>query len=225
MTLPSNTDPLENSTLNPNITATRPSRKLLPSWRLWLPFVFQAALIISVPAQAVYTHLMGKTVILQTMPVDPYDLLRGYSQTLSYDISRWDTLQALPGWKELLEEPNSNESFPAPGTSFYVVLEEPETPEAANAEPLPWKPVQVSRNRPSQLNPNQVAIKGYFNYAQIKYGLETYYMPEDQRQQINHDISAAQLSEDRPFRVEVKVDERGRAVPVSLWISDRNYRF
>lgn len=224
-------DRLPNSNLEASETQTPilPSRKVhrkLPLWRLWLPFCFQAALIISVPAQAVLTHLTGKTVILQTMPVDPYDFLRGYSQTLNYDISRWDTLQPLPGWKELLEQPNSGETYPAPGTSFYVILEEPAVQKDKNTtEQSPWKPVEVSRSRPTDLKPNQVALKGYVNYAQIKYGLETYYMPEDQRQQINQDITQAQLSEEKPFRVEVKVDSRGQSVPVSLWVGDRNYRF
>jgi len=29
----------------------------LPSWRFWLPFFFQSALILMTPVQAIYTHL------------------------------------------------------------------------------------------------------------------------------------------------------------------------
>ena len=75
---------------------TPESPRPISIWRFWAPLLFQTALILAVPAQAVYTQLTGKTVILQTIPVDPYELLRGYSQTLRYDISIQDNLRKLP---------------------------------------------------------------------------------------------------------------------------------
>ncbi|HAA32846.1 MAG TPA: membrane-anchored protein, partial [Cyanobacteria bacterium UBA8553] len=82
---------LGNSPLSP-LSPPKPT----PIWRFWVPLLFQTILILAVPAQALYTQLTGKTVILQTVPVDPYELLRGYSQTLRYDISRQDNLRKLP---------------------------------------------------------------------------------------------------------------------------------
>ena len=69
----------------------------------------------------------------------------------------------------------------------------------------------------------------------IIYGVETYYLPEQQRQQISNDIfqSVQQTRGNRgrqirPITVRVKVDPQGNAVPVSLWVRDafdeRNYR-
>ncbi|NES20733.1 MAG: GDYXXLXY domain-containing protein, partial [Symploca sp. SIO3E6] len=115
-------------------------------WRFWIPLVFQAALILAVPARAVYTHLTGKTVILQAVPVDPDEPLRGYSQTLRYDISHQDTLRELPGWETLPKQsPNGNELlFIKPGSSFYLILEEP-APNPAIELPQPWKPVAISQ--------------------------------------------------------------------------------
>ena len=78
-----------------------PEAKRLPAWRLWVPLLLQIGLIAAVPATAVYTFMTGKTVVLQTAPVDPYDLLRGYYQVLSYDISDRTNLEKLPGWKDL----------------------------------------------------------------------------------------------------------------------------
>ena len=54
-------------------------------------------------------------------------------------------------------------------------------------------------------------------------------MPEDRREKINQDIQEVQRSvnseEDIPFVVEVKVNSQGKAVPVSLWVRERNYKF
>jgi len=149
---------------------------------------------------------------LQTAPVDPYDLLRGYSVTLSYDVARVETLQRLPGWKQV-----SPDSTSVAGAPFYVILE---APIASNQ---PWQPVRLSRV--PTVAANQVALRGRFTGGWITYGLETYYIPEAQREQINRDINQAQDPQKRPARVEVKVDAQGRAVPMSIWVDNRNYHF
>ncbi|MBE9226814.1 GDYXXLXY domain-containing protein [Phormidium sp. LEGE 05292] len=193
------------------------------SWRFWLPLAFQTALIVAIPAQAILVHLTGKTAILQTVPVDPYDLLRGYSQTLTYDISRSQTLEKLPGWNKLNKEKREN-------LNLYVILEAPPE-QTSSGRPQPWKPIAVSASPPTNLPANQVALKGRLRYGTINYGLENYYFPEDRREQFNKDISQAQTGIERsqrkplPFVVEVKVDAQGNSVPVSLWVRDRNYRF
>jgi uncharacterized membrane-anchored protein len=175
-----------------------------------------SAQLVAIPARDAYTYVAGKPVTLQTAPVDPYDLLRGYYQTLRYDISDAALLRSLPGGDRLTAAPET--SLP-----FYVILEAPAA--TATTPPPPWKPVRISLNRPTELAANQAAIQGQFNSGQITYGLETYYMPEDQRQQINADIGQVQQQNQEEFVVEVKVDAGGNAVPLSLWVRDRNYRF
>ncbi len=204
--------PLEPSVpaLQPLPAQTQVAEKL-PGWRFWLPLLFQSALILAIPAHSAYTYATGKTVALQTLPVDPYDLLRGYSQTLSYQISDSEMLSKLPGGNQIHSG------------SFYVVLEAPADTHAH--PPAPWKPVRVSRDRPTNLPANQVALKGNWNAWRSIYGLETYYMPEDQREQVNQAIRQAQSQSPQAFVVEAKVDAAGNAVPVSLWVRDRNYRF
>lgn len=207
----------------------------LPIWRFLVPLGLQMILIVAIPAQAIYTQFTGKTVVLQTMPVDPYELLRGYSQTLNYDISRQDRLRKLPGWKELPQQKSEgNEvTFIKPGTRFYVILEAPTSIDAQGL-PRAWKPVAVSLKRPSQLPKNQVAIKGLAQFGLIQYGLETYYIPEDQREQINADLRAAQperpttlqqtLLQASPIQqrsrppvvMEIKVNAQGEAVAINL---------
>lgn len=214
-------------------------------WRFWLPLLFQTTLILTVPAQAIYTQLTGKTVILQTVPLDPYELLRGYSQMLRYDITNQDNFRKLPGWKELPKQlPNGNKvSFIQPGTQVYVILAQPTKP-VLNELPQAWKPVAIATKLPAELPANQVTLKGLAQDGIIKYGLETYYIPEDQKQQINAEIrtdqnqptqSASEANANQPPAVvmEIKVNSQGNSVPVSLWArvgkapkqQIRNYRF
>jgi uncharacterized membrane-anchored protein len=202
----------------------------VPLWRFFLPLSFQVLLILAVPAQAIYIHLAGITVILQTVPVDPYDLLRGYSQTLRYNISNIDTLKELSNRDGLLQE-QEDDSLTAipPKTTIYVILESRNSSASEGKPPLAWTPVAISSKLPTNLPDNQVVLRGEKSrYSQwVDYGLETYYIPEDQREGINREIAQLQQQPEgeRTFLVEVKVDRRGNAVPVSLWLGDRYYRF
>ena len=206
------------------MTQNEETRSPLPLWRFAVPLLLQIGLILVPPAQSVYTHITGKTVILQTIPVDPYDPLRGYSQTLSYDISRLETLKKLPGWQEIRnQQKNKNVDYLESKTELYVVLESP--PDGAKQPPLAWKPVKVSSSRPTSLPANQIALKGKGAANMIRYGLETYYFPESQQQEINQAIMQAQKGQKQSLVVEIKVNEGGYGVPVSLWVRDRNYRF
>ncbi|MEM1168864.1 MAG: GDYXXLXY domain-containing protein [Cyanobacteria bacterium P01_H01_bin.35] len=208
-------------------TGTKDLTKQIPIWRFLLPLTLQLGLILSVPAQAIYTHITGRTVILQTAPVDPYDFLRGYYQVLSYDISTKNNLSKLPGWEQFELETSGRFSSDNP-TNIYVILAAPKKIE--NSEiPTVWQPVAVSAKMPENLPDNQIAIQGKLDGWRVKYGLETYYMPEDRRENINQDISEVQRSvnseEEIPFVVEVKVNSQGKAVPISLWVRERNYKF
>ena len=206
------------------MTQNEETRSPLPLWRFAVPLLLQIGLILVPPAQSVYTHITGKTVILQTIPVDPYDPLRGYSQTLSYNISRLETLKKLPGWQEIRnQQKNKNVDYLESKTELYVVLESP--PDGAKQPPLAWKPVKVSSSRPTSLPANQIALKGKGAANMIRYGLETYYFPESQQQEINQAIMQAQKGQKQSLVVEIKVSKGGDGVPVSLWVRDRNYRF
>lgn len=198
-------------------------------WQFVVPLLIQTAFILAVPAQSVYTVVTGKTAILQTQPVDPYDLLRGYSVTLGYEISRVDNLAKLPGWTDLIKQhPGSDKKYEplAPGTNFYVILQEEKS---SGKVPQAWEPVRISGELPTSLPANQIALQGRYNrYNAISYDLETYYIPEDQRNDINKDISSARPSkpgEAQPIVVEVKVNAQGKAVPISMWVRDRKYQF
>jgi uncharacterized membrane-anchored protein len=190
--------------------------------RLAVPLLLQSLLICSIPFQSIYALATGTTVVLKTMPVDPYDLLRGYYQVLSYDISSFDTLRQLSGWAKLNR--NQEQDTIAQNQQVYVTLAKipavnPQAPEA-------WKPIAIGDKFPVDLSADKIAIKGTSNGRSIIYGLETYYMPEDRKDDVNEDINQARSSGGkRNLLVEIKVDNRGLATPVSLWVGSKQYRF
>lgn len=198
----------------PPVTPPTPAPVPMRAWRLWVPLLLQSALILFVPAQDAYTAAVGKPVTLQTAPVDPYDPLRGYFQTLGYDISQADNLKDLPGGEWFSQNGKGN---------VYIVLQAPDQP--STNPPTPWQPVRISGDRPANLPANQIAIKGRYEGWRILYGLETYYMPEDQRNEVNSAIGEVQAEDPDAFVVDVKIDPQGNAVPVGLWVRDRNFQF
>ncbi|MDF5739622.1 MULTISPECIES: GDYXXLXY domain-containing protein [unclassified Nostoc] len=207
------------------IATEQKSNKPLPFWRLLAPLAVQTGLIMAVPAQAFYTDVAGKTVILQTVPVNPNDVLNGNSLTLDYNISRTANLSRLPGWQTLVSKGRGSGRRLPEGTNIYVILQEQLS--SGRGVPRAWRPLRVTSDRPTTLRANQVALKGVYQDSSVNYGLETYYIPENQRQQIRNDLQAqrARRGQVPPIVVKAKVDPQGKAVPVSMWVRDRNYRF
>ena len=134
-------------------------RTNFPWWRFLVPFLLQLAIILVVPAKSAYTYNFGTQAVLQTIPVDPYDLLRGYSQTLTYNISSINSFKKFPGGEEL-----------AKGDTFYVILEL-NTAKTQNP-PTPSKIIKLPKNCPKNLTKSQVALKGTATrYNRVNYGL------------------------------------------------------
>lgn len=208
------------------LSSSQPAKRSI--WRFLLPLLVQIALVLLIPAQAAYTYFWGESVILQTVPVDPYSLLQGYYVTLRYDVSQIGTLEDLPGWPALQDSRiEADRSFLEGTVPFYVVLEAPNSDgDAGNARPTPWTPVRVTSDRPANLPDTQVALKGRYSQGRIVYGVEQYFIPEAQRDEINSRIWDAQQSDDpQAYVVEVNVAPNGKAVPTTLWVEGVPYRF
>lgn len=186
----------------------------IPQHNFWLAMTGQFALLSTIALPAIYTLSTGTTVFLQTAPVDPYDLLRGYYQILNYDIADRAKLEKLPGG-ELLKnkQPQTGE--------FFVTLALP-----TKSGQQVSQPIAVSANRPTNLPSGQIAIQGNHRAGSswrnnISYGIEKFYMPEAQKDTVNNNIGR----NPRKLLVEVKIDSNGHPVPVSLWVGTKNYRF
>jgi uncharacterized membrane-anchored protein len=159
--------------------------------------VIQALILIAVPARKVFTRATGKTVVLKVQPVDPYSVLSGYYATLGFEISR---VTAFP----------NAQVFPD-GSWIYAVV--------ARGDDGTWKPALLESDLPTNLPDNRVAILGQLHGGLIKYGIEDFYIPEAQRDNIAEDL---RKNQDKA-RVEVKVDGSGHAALERLRIEDRVY--
>lgn len=208
------------------IATEQKANKPLPIWRLIAPLLFQVGLIMAVPLQAMYTDVTGKMVVLQTTPVEANDVLRGSSLNLDYNISRPETLRRLPGWNDWLRRNSRRGRQIIQGSTLYLILQERRSFDRNELQS--WRPIRVSNNRPVYLSNNQVALKGNYQDGLINYGLENYFITDEQRREINNDLAEIQESRnvrEEPILVRVKVDPQGNAVPMGLSIRDRNYRF
>jgi uncharacterized membrane-anchored protein len=208
------------------IATEQKANQPLPIWRLIAPLMAQIGLILAVPTQAMYTEVTGKSVILQTIPAYSNNFLQGSSLSLNYSISRNETLRRLPGWRDWVRRNSMRNGQINQGSILYLILQEQQY--FNRSVPTAWRPVRISSNRPMYLPNNQVALKGSYQDGLINYGLENYFISEEQRQQINNDLLQTQQNRDgrrSPIVVKVKVDSQGNAVPTSMWIGDHNYRF
>jgi uncharacterized membrane-anchored protein len=186
----------------------------IPQRNFWLAMGAQFALLSTIAAPAIYTLTTGTTVFLQTAPVDPYDLLRGYYQTLNYDIADRAKLAKLPGG-EILSNKQTKTG------EFFVTLALPSAPGQQVAQPI-----AVSATKPPNLPTGQIAIQGIQNPQSgwrndLSYGIEKFYMPESQKDTVNNEVGR----NPRKLLVEVKIDSSGHPVPVSLWVGNKSYRF
>jgi len=217
----------EKSTFRDYLRATdQKANQPLPIWRLVAPLLVQVGLIMAVPTQAAYTDVTGKTVILQTLPIDSRDTMQNDSLVLDYTISRIETLRKLRGWSDWLRRHSQKDRPITPGSTLYLVLQERQS--FGRKIPRAWKSIRITSNHPDLLLNNQVALKGEYQDGIINYGLDDYSIPQAQRRRINNDIAQAQQNRNGAkisILVKVKVDPQGNAIPVSFWIGDRNYRF
>jgi uncharacterized membrane-anchored protein len=181
------------------------NRKTL--WAFAAAVALQLAILAAVPAPQVYTRLTGRTVILKTAPIDPYDVMSGYYVTLSYEAANIDRI---PAEKKFSKEVGATGREPA---TVYVVLRE-------GADGV-WAAESVHDSWPD-IPADRVVIKGLHRYwMPIEYGIERFYIPETAREAVEKDLRANREG----ARVEVKVDSFGRAALVRLLIGDRVYDY
>jgi uncharacterized membrane-anchored protein len=219
--------------------------KSVSAWRFWIPMLFQALLILSVPLPAIYIHRTGRVVRLATEPMDPAEMVAARSPTVSYQISHLEMLDRLPGWERLpgtslctqrsssgSRECENEVQFLSAGIGVYVILQAAEGEPAAGS-PKVWEPVGLSRDRPTNLPPDQIAIAARSTGTSLKYGVERFYLSPPLRQHLSElarSVPPPETEESeepnlQELVVEVKVDEKGNALPVGVWLGDRYYPF
>jgi len=136
----------------------------------------------------------GREIVLQVIPRDPRTLFQGDYVYLDYPISRVETpADAKP---------------PRRNSELYVTLRK-----GADGT---WEAVNAGATRPDRLGPDEVVLKGRVTYtstasattpalAGLKYGIETYFVPEGAGRDLEKLVGEKKLA------VLVAVDEDGNA--------------
>ncbi|MGK7907185.1 MAG: GDYXXLXY domain-containing protein [Synechococcus sp.] len=196
------------------------------SWRFTLAIAFQLAIVLSIPAPKAITIATGNSIYLATRPVDPYDILRGRYVTLEYAVEQSSEIADLPGYlsKEQLEE-----TYGELPDRIYLIMEKRaiETGErdsnATTRAVSAWDAVRVAYRLPQDLDKHQqiLASKLSFHSSRvwIDAGLGQYFIPEAIGDALEEDIRQHQEA----TLAEVKVDRRGNAALVGVWVEDREY--
>jgi uncharacterized membrane-anchored protein len=138
-----------------------------------------------------YILRTGKTVLLETVPVDPRDFLRGDYVILSYKISSID-----------LQQIQSEESYYEQGKRVYIKLEPRERF---------WEATAVKIKMP--VSDNGVYLKAKVKYCynqklELNYGIESYFVPEGE----GKDIEKNMRRDKSLVEVEALVDRSGNAI-------------
>jgi uncharacterized membrane-anchored protein len=159
----------------------------------------QLAILAAVPAKKIHTRLTGTLITIKTMPIDPYDFLSGYHVVLGYEISR------LPEEHRQFTQQEDQ--------TVYVILR-------MGPEDI-WAIESVSRTLPQQLPPDRVVLKGKTRYERIEYGIESFFIPEEGR----HEIESALRNNRQNALAQVKVDRFGNAALIRLIIDGKEYEY
>ena len=164
-----------------------------------LAVTLQLGLLAAVPAKKIVPRLAGKKVVLKIQPVDPYNIMSGYFLSLDYEISHPDSLE---GWDSLREH-----------QIVYAILEE--------GQDGLWHAMSLHSDRPAAMPEGTVAIKGRKDHWRIRYGIESYYIPEKGRKKIEADLR----KHSDEARAEVFVGPFGNAAIFRVWVQDRLYQY
>lgn len=167
-----------------------------------LAVFLQLIILFMIPVPRWMALLFGKTVFLETAPVDPYNIFSGYYVRLAFQISNPSDLG--------LENKPTN--F-IDGKYYYMIV----SPDQQQI----WRPIKVATKMPKRLKRKQIALKGRYRNGLINYGIEQYYIPENQRR-----IMADLLSnrEERAV-VEVKVARSGQPAIVKIEVAGQIFKY
>ena len=152
-----------------------------------------------------YILATGQTVLLETEPVDPRDLLRGDYVVLNYKISSINLTNIL----------SSSNSYP-PGQTIFVLLE----PAGKFWQVKEVKSEQFTAAQGIIVNGRVVSSSG--STIRVRYGIESYFVPEGKGRQIEQYMRRGAQS---VVSVEAAVDKNGNAMIRRVLIDDLPVRF
>jgi len=165
-----------------------------------LAVLVQVIILAAIPAKQVSAKLTGKLITIKTAPVDPYDFLSGYHVVLNYEISR------PPGLVEFSGDRRRN-------VPIYVILKE--------GTDNNWHALSVHKTWPKKIPKDCMIMKGIWGYWGVRYGIESYFIPEKHRTEIEKDLR----KNARQAKAQVKVDKFGNAALIRLLVGNKVYEY
>jgi uncharacterized membrane-anchored protein len=170
--------------------------------RKWLFFcgamVLQLLLLVAVIVPRISILANGKTVFIETLPYDPYNVLSGYYVDLNYRISEPENLPAKKTYQEHRD--------------YYIVLEPRHSA---------WQPVAVYERLPQYMQAGRAVIRGRYRYGVLDYGIGRYYLPEAQRERIETSLRETV----KAALVEIKVNRKGDAALVGIIVGNERFEY
>lgn len=177
-------------------------------WLFAAAVLLQVLALLGIGARHTYTLQTGRTVTLETVPVDPWELFRGQYVSLNYKISQLEFNQV----------PMNGAPYKR-GQTVWVTLRQ--------GEPY-WTAVLVSDRRPETAG-NEIALQGMVQWwtaelppggraiLQLRYGIEQFFVPEGEGPKL----------EDRRLQiaVEAAVDRFGRAALKRVFVDGKEIRW
>lgn len=165
-------------------------------WPIWVVVLSQLLILVAIPWQKIQARISGKQVILQTRPVDPYDIMSGYYVTLSYEVER----------TELKPPEGGNDGL------VFLVLQK-------NAEGRPWTPVEI-RLEPGELSTNQAALMAFREGGYLDFpGIKKLFLSEKQSKEVERLMEEAEGK----ALVYLWVDATGNAAVQKLMVGGREF--
>ncbi len=123
----------------------------------------------------------GQSILVETLPVDPRDLLRGQYMRLGYTFSR-------------PSEFGIDMSEVSQGAQIWIVMEE---------KGKFHEPVRSAKDRPDHLGPNEVALRGRWDGWNLDTGVERFYVEEGTPTPRGNDITVRlRVAENGSLRIE-----------------------
>ena len=149
--------------------------------------------------------ITGRTVVLQTVPVDPRDLFKGEYVTLRYEISTINRNPDTSNAKRYQLIGNFDE-----GDTAYVTLTR------IGSSFVPWMPVQAREpHEDAELFIKGRVTSSYTNAITIEYGIEQYFVPEGR---------GLEIEQADDVKVRVKINRSGTAAIEELIVDGEGWR-
>lgn len=169
----------------------------------WLAVALQIILLGGMAGREYYTLAFGKTLILDTLPYDPWDYFRGNYLRLNYRAGEIDL-------KNIKNEFGSRKLLPEQKIVVYFKPGDPAVPVLIGKAPKPK----------DDLIPLQARVK-YVTEAEVnlEYGIESYYIPEEAAHR------ERELTGDGGLKAVVAVDNNGHPVIRHLIFKGKKLRF